>query len=145
MTDLPASALDVAGGGSCDAAARRRGRSRRRILDGEPAAVDVKVVRLKNVHASEGDGAVSVGMVFEGGNAAAQGVRPGDVVLATSATQSSTRFVLPVHRRGVGGRRGSVASEVGAVARRRVRAIGHARPSARIGRMCRLWYLHVVS
>ena len=72
-------------------------------------------------------------------------LRPLGVVLATSATQSSTRFVLPVHRRGVGGRRGSVASEVGAVARRRVRAIGHARPSARIGRMCRLWYLHVVS
>ena len=59
VTDLPASALDKAGGGSCDADARRRGRSRRRLLDGEPADVDVKVVRLKNVHASEGDGAVS--------------------------------------------------------------------------------------
>ena len=59
VTDLPASALDEAGGGSCDAAARRRGRSRRRLLDGEPADVDVKVAQLKNVHASEGDGAVS--------------------------------------------------------------------------------------
>merc|ERR1719271_265726 len=54
VTDLPASALDEAGGGSCDADARRRGRSRRRLLDSEPADVDVKVVRLKNVHASEG-------------------------------------------------------------------------------------------
>merc|ERR1712138_319815 len=59
VTDLPASALDKAGGGSCDADARRRGRSRRRLLDGEPAAVDVKVVRLKNVYASEGDGTIS--------------------------------------------------------------------------------------
>ena len=39
--------------------ARRRGRSRRRLLDGEPADVDVKVAQVKNVHASEGDGAVS--------------------------------------------------------------------------------------
>ena len=45
VTDLPASALDAAGGGSCEG--------------GAPADVDVKVVRLKNVYASEGDGAIS--------------------------------------------------------------------------------------
>ena len=48
VTDLPASALDAAGGGSCDADASVA-----------PADVDVKVARLKNVHASEGDGAIS--------------------------------------------------------------------------------------
>ena len=45
MTDLPASALDVAGGDSCEG--------------GAPADVDVKVARLKNVYASEGDGSIS--------------------------------------------------------------------------------------
>ena len=48
VTDLPASALDAAGGGSCDADATEA-----------PADVDVKVAQLKNVHASEGDGTVS--------------------------------------------------------------------------------------
>ena len=49
MTDLPASALDAAGGGgSCDADATEA-----------PADVDVKVAQVKNVHASEGDGTVS--------------------------------------------------------------------------------------
>ena len=49
VTDLPASALDaVGGGGSCDADATEA-----------PADVDVRVAQLKNVHASEGDGAVS--------------------------------------------------------------------------------------
>ena len=54
VTDLPASALDVAGGGR-DAEARRRGRSRRRLLDGEPAgreSTDCQTPR-------EGDGTVS--------------------------------------------------------------------------------------
>ena len=52
---MPASAMDAAGGGSCDAAARRRGRSRRRLQAGEPADVDVKVAQLKNVYASDDD------------------------------------------------------------------------------------------
>merc|ERR1719398_654536 len=45
VADLPTSALDAVGGGSCEG--------------GAPADVDVKVARLKNVYASEGDGAIS--------------------------------------------------------------------------------------
>ena len=52
---MPSSAMDAAGGGSCDEAQRRRGRARRRLQEGDIADVDVKVAQMKNVYASDAD------------------------------------------------------------------------------------------
>ena len=59
MTDLPASALDEAGGGSCDADARRRGRSRRRLLERAGRRGRESGPIEERPYASEGDGAIS--------------------------------------------------------------------------------------
>ena len=55
VTGMPNSAMDAAGGGSCDEVQRRRGRARRRLQEGDIADVDVKVAQMKNVYASDAD------------------------------------------------------------------------------------------